>query len=40
MEELDEELASMPGYTEPEVQEIEKASLKNLTDSEYGYIHQ
>ena len=40
MEELDEGLAFMSGYTEPEVQKTEKASLKSLTDPEYRYIQQ
>jgi len=40
MSELDEELASMPGYRKPEDEETEKKSLKSRTDPECGYIHQ
>ena len=40
MSELEEELASMPGYRKPENEETEKKSLKSRTDPECGYIHQ
>lgn len=40
MEELEEELASMPGYRNAENEETEKESLKSRTDPECGYIHQ
>lgn len=40
MEELEEELASMLGYRDPEKEEREKESLKNRTAPECGYIHQ
>lgn len=40
MAELEEELASMPGYRKPENEETEKKSLKSHTDPECGYIHQ
>lgn len=39
MSELEEELASMPGYRKPEDEETEKKSLKSHTDPECGYIH-
>ena len=40
MEELEEELASMPGYKKAENEEAEKEFLKSRTDPECGYIHQ
>ena len=40
MEELDAELAAMPGYSEPEDVETEKKCLKSHTDKDCGYIHQ
>ena len=40
MAELEEELASMPGYRKPENEETQKESLKTRTDPECGYIHQ
>ena len=40
LEELDEELSSMPGYTKPENEEVQKECLKSHTDPECGYIHQ
>ena len=40
MAELEEELASMPGYRKPENEETQKESLKSRTDPECGYIHQ
>ena len=40
LEELDEELSSMPGYTKPENEELQKECLKSHTDPECGYIHQ
>lgn len=40
MSELEEGLASMPGYRKPENEETEKKSLKSRTDPECGYIHQ
>ena len=40
LEELEEELSSMPGYKEPENVEKEKECLKSRTDPECGYIHQ
>lgn len=40
MEELEEELACMPGYRKPETEKTEKESLKSRTDPECGYIHQ
>lgn len=40
MEELEAELASTPGYKEPENIEITKECLKSHTDAECGYIHQ
>lgn len=36
MAELEEELASMTGYREPENEETEKKSLKSRTDPECG----
>lgn len=38
MEELEEELSSMPGYKKPTDVEIEKESLTSYTDPECGYI--
>ncbi|MBD5530469.1 MAG: transposase [Lachnospiraceae bacterium] len=40
MDELENELSSMPGYVMPESVETEKKSLKSHTDPECGYIHQ
>lgn len=40
MDELEEELASMPGYVRPESVEIEKKCVKSHTDPDCGYIHQ
>lgn len=40
MEELEEELSSMPGYTEPKEETEEKKSLKSSTDWDCGYINQ
>lgn len=40
MEELEEELSSMPGYKKPKNVEIEKEMLKSRTAPECGYIHQ
>ena len=40
MDELKNELSTMPGYVMPESVETEKKYLKNHTDPECGYIHQ
>lgn len=40
MDELENELSSMPGYVMPESVETEKKCLKSHTDPECGYIHQ
>ena len=40
MDELENELSSMPGYVIPESIETEKMYLKSHTDLECGYIHQ
>lgn len=38
LEELDDKLSSMPGYTKPENEELQKEYLKSHTDPECGYI--
>lgn len=40
MKELEEELSSMPGYTEPKEETEEKKCLKSSTDWDCGYINQ
>lgn len=40
MEELDAELATIPGYSKPKETETEKKCLKSHTDKDCGYIHQ